>query len=234
MLETLAKALDVGIEELIYGEKRNVGLEAPKPDHRRAMIIVFSILGSLLTATGLIIVLASFWDKIPEIFLAVLSFVPLLLGGGLAIGAHIKKPNSIGWTEGASVAWIAGLVATFYLIVSLFNVDLSFNTIYSGLSVMILPIGFLMNAAFPMAVNSVLTTIMFVGNLDKTNAFIVSALLVFSDILMKWQPGLCGVLSDTDLALWRKKGKSNKIMQYGFYTFYPVHMFIFYLILYLA
>ena len=29
-----------------------------------------------------------------------------------------------------------------------------------------------------------------------------------------------------------KKGKSSKIMQYGFYAFYPVHMIILYLIRY--
>lgn len=32
MLEQLATAFGVGIEELIYGEKRNIGLEPPKTD----------------------------------------------------------------------------------------------------------------------------------------------------------------------------------------------------------
>ena len=31
-----------------------------------------------------------------------------------------------------------------------------------------------------------------------------------------------------------KKGKSSKIMQYGFYAFYPVHMLIIYLAVYFA
>ena len=112
MLELLADALEVGIEELIYGEKRKVGLEAPKPDKHKIMNIVFATLGSLLTATGLIIILVSFWDKIPEIFLAALSFLPLLLGGGIAVWAYGKKRNSIGWSEGASVAITRPRVAT--------------------------------------------------------------------------------------------------------------------------
>ena len=62
MLELLADAFEVGIEELIYAEKRKVGLEAPKTDKHKIMNIVFATLGSLLTATGLIIILVYFWD----------------------------------------------------------------------------------------------------------------------------------------------------------------------------
>ncbi|MBQ8227923.1 MAG: DUF2157 domain-containing protein [Clostridia bacterium] len=179
MLVLLAKAFDVGIEELIYGEKRNIGFEAPKSDRKRAMIIVFATLGSLLLATGLVIVFVAFWDKIPEAVLAVLSFIPLLLGGGIAIYTHIKKPNSIGWCEGSSVAWVAGLVSTFYFIISLFGINLEFDVACIGVSIMILPIAFLMNSAFPMVIYYVATTCFvagYVGDFDAFN-FIVSVLL---------------------------------------------------------
>ena len=46
MLELLSTALNTGIEELIYGEKRNIGLEAPKTDKQKIMNIVFATLGS--------------------------------------------------------------------------------------------------------------------------------------------------------------------------------------------
>lgn len=158
MLELLAEALGTGIEELIYGEKRNIGLEAPKPDRRKAMNIVFATLGSLLTATGLIIVLISFWDMLPEIFLAFLSFLPLLLGGGIAAWAYSKKKNSIGWSEGSSVAWVAGLVATFGLVIAMFNLDIDSYFATIGLAGMILPIAFIMNSVFPLTVYYGITT----------------------------------------------------------------------------
>lgn len=180
MLVLLANAFDIGVEELIYGEKRNVGFEAPKPDRRRAMIIVFAILGSLLTATGLVIILVSFWDRIPEAFLAILSFIPLLLGGGLAMRTYIKKRNSVGWCEGSSVAWVAGLVATLWLIVSLFGIDLSFDAVYIGLSVMILPIAFLMNSAFPIIAYYATTTVYIDGSAGNYNAFnFIAGVLLF-------------------------------------------------------
>lgn len=150
MLELLADALEVGIEEIIYGEKRKIGLEAPKSDKHKVMNIVFATLGSLLTATGLIIILVSFWNKLPEIFLAFLSFVPLLLGGIIAAWACSKKRNSIGWSEGASVAWAAGLIATFALVCAMFDVDLNFDFSMVALAVMILPMAFIMNSVFPL------------------------------------------------------------------------------------
>ena len=158
MLELLADALEVGIEELIYGEKRKVGLEAPKTDKHKIMNIVFATLGSLLTATGLIIILVSFWDKIPEIFLAALSFLPLLLGGGIAVWAYGKKRNSIGWSEGSSVAWCAGLVATLGLVIAMFGIDIDGYVATIGLAAMILPIAFMMNSVFPLTVYFGITT----------------------------------------------------------------------------
>ncbi len=175
MLELLANTFEVGIEELIYGEKRNVGLEAPKPDRRRAMNIVFATLGSLLTATGLIIVLVSFWDEIPEIFLAFMSFVPLMLGGGIAAWAYAKKKSSIGWSEGSSVAWVAGLVATFGLAVAMFNIDLDFAVSIIGLSVLILPIAFIMNAVFPLTVYYGITTFYIVESIYNPDVFTIFA-----------------------------------------------------------
>lgn len=158
MLEVLAETFGTGIEELIYGEKRNVGLEAPKSDKRKIMNIVFATLGSLLSATGVIIILVSFWDKLPDVFLMFLSFLPLLLGGGIAAWSYTKKKNSIGWSEGASVAWVAGLAATLVLTQTMFSVDIDLSAAVIGLCAMILPISFILNSVFPFTVYYALAT----------------------------------------------------------------------------
>lgn len=152
MLELLSSALEVGIEEIIYGEKKNIGLEPPKNDKRKQklMSIVFATLGSLLTATGLIIILVSFWDDIPEFFLAALSFLPLIIGGTIAAWAYVKKKNSIGWSEGSSVAWVAGLTATYYLVCGMFNVDADFYFSVTALAILTLPMAFIMKSVFPL------------------------------------------------------------------------------------
>ncbi len=182
MLELLADAFEVGIEELIYGEKRKVGLEAPKSDRRRAMNIVFATLGSLLTATGLIIILVYFWSEIPDFFLAALSFLPLILGGSIAAWSYSKKRNSIGWSEGSSVAWVAGFVATFVLVNILFNVNINNNYVATILlAAMILPIAFIMNSVFPLTVYYGITTFYLSESIYYSDgAFpIISGLLMF-------------------------------------------------------
>lgn len=150
MLELLADALEVGIEELIYGEKRKLGLEAPKTDKHKIMNIVFATLGSLLTATGLIIILVSFWDRIPEAFLAALSFAPLIVGGAAAIWVYSKKKSSIAWCEGASVMWCAGLYATAALVCAMFSVNLEISILFSSLALLTLPMAYIMNTLFPL------------------------------------------------------------------------------------
>lgn len=150
MLEHLADALNAGIEEIIYGEKRNIGFEAPKNDKQKIMSIVFATLGSLLTATGLIIIFVSLWDRIPEFLLASLSFLPLIAGGGVALWVYEKKRSSIGWSEGASVAWVAGLIATTALVISMFSIDIDIWIIMAFISILILPIAYIFNAVFPL------------------------------------------------------------------------------------
>lgn len=181
MLELLAEALDTGIEEIIYGEKRNVGLEAPKSDRRKTMNIVFATLGSLLTATGLIIITVYIWDMIPDIFLALLSFLPLIIGGTIAAWSYAKKRNSIGWSEGASVAWVAGLAATLGLVVAMFGVDIDFYTSTIGLAALVLPIAFIMNSVFPLTVYFGITTFFIVEEAYNLTFFsAVTGLILFA------------------------------------------------------
>ncbi len=150
MLGVLADVFGVSLEEIIYGEKRNVGLEATKKDNRKAMNIVFATLGTLLTVTGIVIVFACFWDEIPEALLAALMFLPLIAGSAVAFYSYSKKKDSISWCEGASVAWSAGLAITNALVNDAFGANLGFENLLIIDSVLILSMAFVLNSVFPL------------------------------------------------------------------------------------
>ncbi|MBR4858693.1 MAG: DUF2157 domain-containing protein [Clostridia bacterium] len=181
MLELLADAFGTEIEELIYGEKRKIGLEAPKTDKHKIMNIVFATLGSLLTATGLIIILVSFWDRIPEIFLAALSFLPLIAGGIAALWVYGKKKDSIAWTEGACVMWCAGLFSTTALVCSMFSVNVDISILFTALALLTLPVAYIMNTLFPLTAYFFIVTYLIISfplNLKAANLIPITVGLI--------------------------------------------------------
>lgn len=150
MLEALSAALDVGVEELIYGKKNKVGLEPEKKPDRKIYTIVLTVFGTLLTAAGLVIVFIEFWDDLSfaKNFFALL---PLLAGFGLAFYALTKKKGSIPWREGSAVAWSAGIAITNALINSLNAVDMGFSPLLLLDSLLLIPVLFITKGIFPFA-----------------------------------------------------------------------------------
>lgn len=150
MLELLSNVFSVGIEELIYGEKNKVGFEPAKSDSRKIIKVILASLGSLFTFIGLIIIFISVWDDIPDAFLAVMMFLPLLAGAGISTFVHAKRKDSLSWCEGASVAWSAGLIATVALVAGNFNVNIDLTFLLIACAVMILPMSFILKSLFPL------------------------------------------------------------------------------------
>ncbi len=182
MLELLSQVFSVGIEELIYGEKNKVGLEPAKSDSRKIIKIILASLGSLFTFIGLIIIFFSVWDSIPKEFLAVMMFLPLLAGAGIAAFAHAKRKNSVSWCEGASVAWSAGLIATVALVVANFDADADFGFLLVACAIMILPMAFILKTLFPLIAYYVCT--LWWSNIAITENSVVYEWLIPSVILL--------------------------------------------------
>lgn len=63
MLIKLTEIFGVPVEELIYGKKRNTGLETEKTVNNNTLLIVFSILGTLLAGTGIVFIFVYFGNR---------------------------------------------------------------------------------------------------------------------------------------------------------------------------
>ena len=149
MLAALAAALDTDIEDLIYGKRKHVGLEAPpSANSKRTLSLVLSIFGVLLTAAGLIFMFVYFWQSLPGLMRTVLSLLPLAVGAGAGIYVVLAKKESVPAREGAAVLWCAGVVASNALVNGLFHVDLGFTNLLLADMLLLLPVMFLLDSVF--------------------------------------------------------------------------------------
>ena len=147
MLELLSAALDAEIEALIYGKKRRVGTEDPARAKRRTLTVVLSVLGTLLTAVGLIVILVYFWQDLEKFLRTFLSFLPLLAGTGAGLFAVFSKKQTVFRRESAAVLWIAGVIASNALINAVFDSHFGFEKLLLADIMFTLPVMFLLQAA---------------------------------------------------------------------------------------
>ena len=149
-LMKLSELFSVSAEELIYGKSKLMSEEEKNNASRQKLIIIFSVLGSVLTAVGLVLIFVNYWDKFPIIFKSLFAFMPMLAGQGAAVYALIKHRDSIAWKEGASILWCAGIVATIALMDSVHLLYTDFRDCLFIDVLLTLPIIFILDAVAPL------------------------------------------------------------------------------------
>lgn len=149
--EALATALEVEVEELIYGEKKEIIVSQDKTKEKNRIKIILAIVGSLFVASGLALVFFGFWQDFPLPLQTVFSFLPMLIGQGVAVFTFLKKKDSIPWREGAAIIWTVGIVATIALLNDIYKIDLGYINCLAIDSFLIIPVMFLLNAVSPLA-----------------------------------------------------------------------------------
>ena len=115
---------------------------------------IFTVVGAVIAAAGIIITFAALWDKIPALFIRLLSFLPLI--GGAALGAFAltkEKANPI-LNESASVIWCAGAAAVLAGACSTVGggINIRFNAefIIAIFALLTLPVAFVLKSIVPL------------------------------------------------------------------------------------
>ncbi len=117
----------------------------------KALTTVFSVLGSLLLGIGLTFLLVGLWEKFPLTGRMIISFLPMLIGQGIAVFTFLKKRENVVWCEGASILWTIGVTATVGMFSNLFGIHLGVLNCLLIDALLTLPIIFLFNATIPLA-----------------------------------------------------------------------------------
>lgn len=149
-LEKLAEVFGVDIEELIYGEKKEVIISQEKTTEKNRIKIILAIVGSLLVASGLALVFFGFWQKLTIALQTAFAIIPMLLGQGVAIFTQLKKKESVSWRESAAIIWSVGVIATVALLNGIHNINLGYINCLAIDAFLIIPIMFLFNAVSPL------------------------------------------------------------------------------------
>lgn len=158
MLAGLAAAFETDIETLIYGKRHNTSLAPDVSENRRLLLLVLTVFGTLLSAAGVILIFVFLWQKLPALVRYVLAFLPLLVGGGAgAASLFYKRGVSQTLREGASVLWIAGVIAANALVNGLFMTEIGFENLLLIDVILLTPVMFLLRAAAPFAATAVMS-----------------------------------------------------------------------------
>lgn len=193
MLENLSGFFGVGIEELIYGEKRNVGLEADPKKDRKIFSVILAVLGSVFVAVGLVFLFVDLWFNFSLSVKTALSFLPLMAGVFTALFVYFKKYQSIPFREGASVVWSAGLIATLTLIWNLYSFDY-FQYLFLICAALILPIFYIMESVFPTALYFVLISVFYGAHFDLYNSLTSNRWVTLITLVLFLAAGYAAIL----------------------------------------
>ena len=149
-LESLAQAFGVDIEEIIYGEKKEIIISQEKTTEKNRIKVILAIIGSLLVASGLALVFFGFWQNFSIALQTVFAIVPMLLGQGVAIFTQLKKKESVSWRESAAIIWSVGIIVTIALLNGIHNINLGYINCLAIDAFLIIPIMYLFKAVSPL------------------------------------------------------------------------------------
>ncbi|MBT1687490.1 DUF2157 domain-containing protein [Dawidia soli] len=87
------------------------------------LVIVFGILGALLTGLGVILIIAHNWDVLGKVPKLALALLPLLLGQAACAFTLIKKAESTAWREGAATFLFLSIGAAIAIVSQVYQID---------------------------------------------------------------------------------------------------------------
>ena len=149
-LELLAKVLEVDIEELIYGEKKEVILSQDKTKQKNRIKITLAVVGSIFVASGLAILFFGFWQEFSISLQTAFSIIPMLAGQAVALYTYFKKKDSVSWRESVGIIWTIGTVATIALVDGVHSISWSYTDYLVIDSILMIPILFIFSSVVPL------------------------------------------------------------------------------------
>lgn len=118
-----------------------------KQSSSNRLLIVFSILGALLTGLGIILIIAHNWDELPKALKLSFALLPMLIGQ-LACGLVLFKGHNESWKREASATFLFFSIAASISIVSqVYNIEGSLSGFLFIWMILSLPVIYVMRSS---------------------------------------------------------------------------------------
>jgi uncharacterized membrane protein len=86
------------------------------------LVIVFGILGALLTGLGIILIIAHNWDQLSRPVKLSLALTPLCIGQVLCAFTLIRKSSNVVWREASSVFLLCAIASAIAIVSQVYNI----------------------------------------------------------------------------------------------------------------
>ncbi|MDX1907365.1 MAG: DUF2157 domain-containing protein [Bacteroidia bacterium] len=119
----------------------------PKPDQNNRLLIVFGILGALLTGLGILLILAHNWEDLDRWLRTLIAFIPLLVGQGLCAYTLLQRPEAAGWREGSATFLLLGVGISLALVSQIYQIPGELTDLVLVWVLLSLPLIYLMRSS---------------------------------------------------------------------------------------
>jgi uncharacterized membrane protein len=126
----------------LYQKKQNTNL----------LVLIFSIIGSILIGTGIILISAKNWYDFPIWVRVLIAFTPLVLSQILSVFVLQKKYDSAPWREGTAMFMTLSVFTAIALVGQIFHLPGDFGSYVLTCGLLSLPIIYILKAVSPVII----------------------------------------------------------------------------------
>lgn len=145
------------------------------------------IVAAIFIITGICFLLADNWESIPHAFQVIIGLLPIILGAASCYYVYKHQYESRAFKEAACLIYCIGLVTTFCLINSIFDMEINFSISVFTLAILAYPIVFLFRSVIT---SSVIIATLCISSIDMNDDLMIIVLyfiIFFIDLLFLYR-----------------------------------------------
>ena len=144
------------------------------------------IVAALFIITGICFLLADNWESIPHALQVIIGLLPIILGAVSCSYVYKHQYESRAFKEASCLIYCIGLVTTFCLINSIFNMEINFSISVFTLAILAYPIVFLFRSVITSSV-IIATLCVSTSDINDDLSVVLYLIIFFIDLLFLYR-----------------------------------------------